>query len=56
MFSGFFQVSQVVFNLKMDSLIYFHHRGQFNNPDRETKMPVKMNKQMFIEVSHDVRQ
>ena len=49
-----FQITDVVFILKMDSLIYIHHQGQFANPDMNDKVSLKLKQRLYIQITHDV--
>ena len=39
----------------MDSLIYFHHQGQFANPDMNDKVSLKLKQRLYMQITHDVR-
>ena len=49
-----FQISRVVFQSKLDLLIYVHHNGQWINADLEDKIPVKLGERVYIQMVHDV--
>jgi hypothetical protein len=40
--------------LKLDTYIFIHHRGQFSSTDTKTKIPATVGKALFIDVWHDV--
>ena len=50
-----YQITDVVLTLKMDSLIYIHHQGQFANPDMNDKVSLKLKQRLYMQITHDVR-
>ena len=40
--------------MKMNSVVFAHHHGQFYNTDTNSKLSVKIGKKLFIEMIHDV--
>ena len=51
-----FQILDVVFNLTMDALMYFHHQGQFFSQDSDQKVLVPKGKKLFLDVRHEIFQ
>ena len=49
------RVLDISMELKMDSYIFIHHRGQFTSTDTKTKIAANVGKALFIDVWHDVR-
>ena len=44
----------MTFRMKMNSVIFAHHHGQFYNPDTNSKVAIELGKKLFIEMIHDV--
>ena len=41
--------------MKVDTLIYVHHNGQFANPDMNDKTALKLGQRLYLQILYDVR-
>ena len=47
-------IEDVAVTIKMNTLVYMHHDGQFNGPDTDTKVPGAIGAYLFLDVEHGV--
>ena len=53
--SHFPQISEITFIMKVATLVYVHHNGQFTNPDMNDKIALKLGQRLYLQILHDVR-